>query len=176
MPVSKTFAEDFSRYWGLLGLLITLTGSRTFDRDFDPTKTDNLTQGLAARCRKELARTPGVIYRLRRSTKEYRKAFVRHDLLLSPVLVHTTPRLGHLSPTLEFDELFHRLQTYVGFTPLNNVTGSPAISLPLGATATGLPVGVHFSADIGDERTLLELAYELEEAQPFRGIQDPAHR
>jgi hypothetical protein len=36
----------------------------------------------------------------------------------------------------------------------------------------GLPVGVHFSADLGDERTLLELAYELEEARPFPRIQD----
>jgi amidase len=35
-----------------------------------------------------------------------------------------------------------------------------------------LPIGVHFSADLGDERTLLELAYELEEARPFPRIQD----
>ena len=172
LPIAKTFAEDFSRYWGLLGLLITVAGARTFDRDFDATRTDNLTQGLAARCRQELARMPGVIYRLRRSTREYRKAFVRHDLLLSPVLAHTTPPIGHLSPTLEFDELFARLQSYVGFTPLNNAAGGPAISLPLGASSTGLPIGVHFSADLGDERTLLELAYELEAARPFRRIQD----
>jgi hypothetical protein len=36
----------------------------------------------------------------------------------------------------------------------------------------GLPIGVHLSADVGDERTLLELAYALEEARPFRRIQD----
>lgn len=172
LTISETFAEDFARYWGLLGLLITAAGARTFDKDFDASKTDNLTQGLAARCRKELARTPGVLFRLRRSTKEYRKAFIGHDVVLSPVLAHTTPPLGHLSPTLDFDELFHRLQTYVGFTPLNNAAGGPAISLPLGVTGSGLPIGVHFSADLGDERTLLELAYELEQARPFRRIQD----
>jgi amidase len=172
LPVTRTFAEDFARYWGLLGLLISVTGSRTFDPGFDVSKTDNLTKGLAARCRKELARTPGVVYRLRRSTREYRKAFDDVDLLLSPVLGHTTPRLGHLSPTLDFEELFARLETYVGFTPLNNAAGGPAISLPLGATRDGLPLVVHFSADLGDERTLLELAYELEEARPFARIQD----
>ena len=172
MPVSETFAADFARYWGLLGFLITSAGARAFDPDFDATRTDNLTQGLAARCRKELARTPGVVYRLRRSTKEYRKAFTRHDVLLSPVLAHTTSPIGHLAPTLDFEELFSRLQTYVGFTPLNNAAGSPAISLPLGATSIGLPIGVHFSADLGDERTLLELAYELEAARPFRRIQE----
>ena len=172
LPVTQTFAQDFARYWGLLGFLISTTGSRTFDRGFDVTRTDNLTKGLAARCRKELAATPGVVYRLRRSTREYRKAFTDIDVLLSPVLGHTTPRLGHLSPTLDFDELFARLESYVGFTPLNNAAGSPAISLPLGATADGLPIGVHLSADLGDERTLLELAYELEDARPFRRIQD----
>ena len=173
LPVGKRFAEDFARYWGLLGLLITAAGSRTFDPTFDAGLTDNLTQGLAAGTRKELVRMPGIIYRLRRSTAAYRAAFTDHDVLLSPVLAHTTPRIGHLSPTLDFDELFTRLQTYVGFTPLNNAAGGPAISLPMGSTGTGLPIGVHFSADLGDERTLLELAYELEEAQPFRRIQDP---
>jgi hypothetical protein len=93
-------------------------------------------------------------------------------ILLTPVLSHTTPKLGHLSPTLEFDELFERLLTYVGFTPLNNAAGSPAMSLPLARTSLGLPLGVHFAADLGDERTLLELAFELEEARPFARIQD----
>ncbi len=88
------------------------------------------------------------------------------------MLTHTTPLLGHLSPSVEFEELFSRLEAYVGFTPLNNAAGGPAISLPLGRSSLGLPVGVHLSADLGDERTLLELAYELEEARPFARIQD----
>ena len=54
-------------------------------------------------------------------------AFTDVDVLLSPVLTHTTPSLGHLSPTLGFDELFDRLQDYVGFTPLNNAAGGPEI-------------------------------------------------
>ena len=68
--------------------------------------------------------------------------------------------------------LFQRLTEYVGFTPINNTAGGPAISLPLGRTADGMPIGVHFSADLGDERTLLELAFALEEAHPFARIQD----
>ena len=50
--------------------------------------------------------------------------------------------------------------------------GAPGVSLPLGSTADGLPIGVHFSALHGDERTLLEIAYELEDARPFARIQD----
>ena len=46
------------------------------------------------------------------------------------------------------------------------------ISLPTGATAGGLPIGVQLSAAYGDERTLLELAFALEQARPWRRIQD----
>jgi amidase len=62
------------------------------------------------------------------------------------------------------------LRNFVAFTPLNNATGSPAMSLPLASTSDGLPIGVHFSGRHGDERTLLELAYELEQSRPFRRI------
>jgi amidase len=172
MPVSARFADDFSSYWGLLGLLVTTTGTRVLDPGFDAAQTDNLTRGLAAMCRRELARTPGMIYRLRRSTREYRKVFGQLDVLLSPVLGHTTPRLGHLSPTLPFEELFPRLKEYVGFTPLQNASGGPAVSLPLGTTSEGLPIGCQLAADLGDERTLLELAFELEQARPWPRIQD----
>jgi amidase len=171
LPVSPSFAEDFARYWALLGLLATSTG-KMLDKRFDVARTDNLTRGLAARSRRELPRIPQMIYRLHRATATYRAAFGQFDVLLSPVLTHTTPLLGHLAPTLDFEELFTRLEAYVGFTPLNNAAGSPAVSLPLGTTGLGLPLGIHLSADLGDERTLLELAYELEEARPFPRIQD----
>lgn len=173
-PVPTRFAEDFSLYWGLLGLLVSRTGRRVFDPEFDVARTDNLTQGLARMCRSALPRLPGMLYRLRRSTRDYRKAFAAHDVILSPVLAHTTPRLGELSPTVPFEELFPRLVTWVGFTPLNNASGGPAVSLPMGQARNGLPIGCHFSADLGDERTLLELAFELEEAQPWPRIQDAA--
>ena len=171
-PVPPRFADDFAHYWALLGFLATVTGRLTFDRSFDPQATEELTRGLARRFRGSWLGTPGMLIRLRRSAAAYRAAFDTYDLYLSPVLSHTTPRLGHLDPTLPFEDLFPRLQSYVGFTPMNNATGSPAISLPMGATADGLPIGVHLSADLGDERTLLEVAFELEQAQPFRRIQD----
>lgn len=48
----------------------------------------------------------------------------------------------------------------------------PGISLPLAQDNRGLPIGIHFSADVGHERTLLEIGFELEAAQPFARIQD----
>ena len=52
-------------------------------------------------------------------------------------------------------------------TPLENVTGSPAISLPLAQDERGVPIGMQFSAAKGREALLLGLAYQFEEAAPW---------
>jgi amidase len=136
----------------------------------DVRRLDGLTVGLAEHYRARARATAGAIARLRRSRAAYDAAIAGHDVVLSPVLAHTTPKLGHLSPRLPFDVLFPRLVDYVAFTPLNNATGTPAIAVPMGATAEGLPIGVHLMARHGHERTLLELAFELEVAAPFRRL------
>ena len=172
MPVDQRFADDFAQYWGLLGFAICAGGRHSLSRDFDATRTDNLTRGLAAAFRRNVWRSPGVVRRLRRSEHEYAQTFADYDVVLSPTLAHTTPKLGHLSPAQPFEQLFDRLLRYVAFTPLNNASGGPAMSLPMGQTADGLPIGVHFSAGHGDERTLLELAYEIEQVRGWARIQD----
>ena len=63
-----------------------------------------------------------------------------------------------------------RLVDWVAFTPLQNATGDPAVSLPLATTAAGLPQGMMFGTGAGREATLLELAFELEEARPWARI------
>ena len=57
---------------------------------------------------------------------------------------------------------------YVPFTPIQNITGQPALSLPLCMSESGLPVGMMFSARFGDEATLFRLAAQLEEAMPWK--------
>ena len=79
-----------------------------------------------------------------------------------------SPVIGHLDPTADYDQIISRLVDWVAFTPLQNVTGDPAISLPLACPPpAGLPIGMMFSAPIGGEATLLGLAYELEAASAF---------
>ena len=58
---------------------------------------------------------------------------------------------------------------YVPFTPPFNVTGQPAISLPLHGNEVGLPIGVQFVGRFGDEETLFSLAGQLERAAPWAG-------
>ena len=89
------------------------------------------------------------------------------DLVLTPVLSHQTPPIGYLSADQPFEDHFRRLVDYCCFTPLHNVSGQPSISLPLGRTDDGRPIGVMLSARTGQERLLLELAFELEAAAPF---------
>jgi amidase len=174
LPITAQFADDFVHYWGLLATLAAATGRLVFDRRFDASKLDGLTLGLRAYNLHHLASVPGALRRLRGIGSRYAQMFARHEVVLSPVLAHLPPPLGELSPTVPFDDLIERLRSYVAFTPLNNIAGTPAISVPAGMSERGLPVGVQLSGAYGDERTLLETAFLLEAEQPFPRITDPA--
>lgn len=90
------------------------------------------------------------------------------DVLLTPTLLTPPAPIGkYSSATLSASELFKRLDGYMAFLSLANAAGSPAMSVPLHWTETGLPVGVHFMASLGQERLLLSLAAQLERAQPW---------
>ncbi|MBM7517083.1 amidase [Nocardioides nitrophenolicus] len=93
------------------------------------------------------------------------------DLLVSPVLPHAAPRLGF------FDQPdgLRRSVDILCFTPQFNTTGQPAMSVPLGATATGLPLGLHVVAAHGREDLLLQLAAQLEQAAPWADRRPPLH-
>jgi amidase len=166
-PVLPGFRDDFLLYWSSLALVLLRTGRRRHGRSFDPTRLDNLTTGLARHATRNLHRLPGAIRRLRRSTALAAAHHASYDVTLTPTLGTVTPRLGHLDPTQPYETVIERLVEWVSFTPLQNATGEPAISLPLATAADGMPVGMMFGAGAGHEARLLELAYELEEARPF---------
>jgi amidase len=169
-PFPRQLADDFLLYWALLAHLITLSGRVSFGPGFDPRALDDLTRGLGRYHREHLFDTPGALYRLSRARGRYAGALARYDAVLSPVVTHVVQPLGYLDPKVPTAELIDRLTRYVGFTPINNVTGSPAIAVPVSLAASGVPIGVMFSAAYGDERTLLELAYLLEAENPFPRI------
>jgi amidase len=166
LDVGTRFVDDFLVYWGLLAVGIVVGGRFGFP-EFDPARLDPLTHGLHRHFLTTAPRRPGFLRRLRQVGTAYDDEFVHHDVLLSPVLAHRTPTLGHLHPAVPFDELRERLVNYVGFTPLQNVAGAPAVALPGGRTKDGLPIGVQLAAATGDERTLIELAYLLEAERPW---------
>ena len=171
-PVPEHFIADFLDYWCLLAAALAAGGRRQFGPTFDSSRTDNLTRGLARRARRRLWRLPLAIARLRLSGRVSRRFFAGYDVALTPVLARTTPQLGWLDPNQPYEVVLENLMEWVTFTPWQNATGDPAISLPVGADAQGMPVGIQLASSAGHEARLLELAFELEEAQPFRRIQD----
>ncbi|CRK58048.1 Putative amidase MSMEG_2521 [Alloactinosynnema sp. L-07] len=171
LPVDARFAADFTLYWGLLATMAAKFSRYALDRSFDASRLDGLTQGLRGYYRRHMRGTAGALYRLRNVNHACAGLFARHEVVLSPVLAHVTPRLGHLSPTVPFDELLTRLTAYCAYTPLNNIAGTPGISLPMGMSREGVPIGVQLSTAYGDERTLIEVAFGLEEQHAWPRIQ-----
>ena len=91
----------------------------------------------------------------------------KHDVLLSPVLATAAPKIGLQGPLVPGDQLIHAALNYVNYTPVYNISGQPAMSVPLGWNSQGLPIGSQFAASKGNEKMLFELAYQLEEARSW---------
>jgi amidase len=93
-----------------------------------------------------------------------------HDLLLTPTLGKLPPRIGELEPPAAdpFSNQ-HEVGVLVPFTTHFNVSGQPAISLPLHVSASGLPVGVQLVAGYGREDLLIRIASQIEQAAPWSG-------
>jgi amidase len=91
-----------------------------------------------------------------------------HDVLLTPTMAMPPIPLGQLAPhNPDLDAHMANVFGYAAFTPLANVTGQPAMSVPLAQSADNLPLGVHFAARFGEEAMLFRLASQLEEARPW---------
>ena len=173
-PVPRYFVDDFLLYWASLATAMVRGGSLMFGATFDRSRLDNLTLGLDRHARRHLYRLPLAVARLVASRWRSARFFRGYDVLLTPTVAHQTPPIGYFDPAGDYQQIIDRLMEWVAFTPLQNATGDPAISLPLATTAAGLPQGMMLTAERGAEARLLELAYELEEAQPFDRIESGA--
>jgi amidase len=172
-PIPDRFVDDFLVYWASLAMGTVRGGRVLYGNTFDRERLDNLTLGLDRYARRNLHRLPSAIARLRRIRRVTARFYEDHDVLLTPTVARDTPLIGHLDPTASYEQIMERLiDGPAAFTPLQNATGEPSMSLPLAQSANGMPVGMLFSAPLGHEKILLELAYELEAARPFARIQD----
>jgi amidase len=89
-----------------------------------------------------------------------------HDLLLTPTVAAPPPELGWFTAGGPIEE-GRRITSFIPYTPQFNMTGQPAISLPLHWTPGGLPVGVQLVAAYGREDLLVRVASQLEQAAPW---------
>jgi amidase len=101
-------------------------------------------------------------------SREMARFHETHDVWITPTLARPPEKNG----VFEFDNADRQISfdpqyDYLPFTPLQNMTGQPAINLPLFWNKQGLPIGTQFVGRFGDEETLLRLAAQIEKAQPW---------
>ncbi len=155
--------------WSLDSMAL-MTGRRVTPQDVEP-----LTWALAEKGRQVSSVayliSQSVLQRISRQVGEF---MTRYDVWLTPTLSEPPLPLGSFeSPPDDPLLAFRRAVTYVPFTPLANITGQPAMSVPLYWNSQGLPVGAHFFGRYGDEATLFRLAAQLEAARPWAGRRPP---
>ncbi|HNF49183.1 MAG TPA: amidase [Chitinophagales bacterium] len=167
-PFEHKVTRDFLMYWSFLSFASMITEYAANGLDYRHSKTAKFTKQLAAAFPFLSIASFSSIRNLQKHIQDYNTILEDFDVLLSPTLSHPAPPIGHFGTEVDALEIVMKLNAYVNFTTTQNITGAPAISLPMGISSDGLPIGVQLATGVGDEHTLLELAYELEETNSFK--------
>ncbi len=170
-PYGSQVKLDFFMYFSFLSYCIIRFGRFTYDPAFNNSLLEKYTLESATIFAKMKLSAPKAFRRLKAFQTTYESMFEDYDVLLSPVLSHPVPKLGYLGHETDFPSFIDKLNALINFTFIQNVSGGPAISLPISVCKNGLPLGVQFAGAIGTEKTLLELAFELEDARVFNVMQ-----
>ncbi len=166
-------AWAFGLYAGL-DMFGAMTGRRVSEETLEPVMlsyydySKNLTAGDMFMIALELNK-------LRRIFGQF---FEQYDLLLTPTLIKLPEPLGKYSKMrtdVDFVGFMRLCDETKVFTSAANVTGQPAITLPLGQSRSGLPIGMQFMARFGEEASLIRLAGWLEQRMPWRDRTPPVH-
>lgn len=123
----------------------------------------------------DLAGANALFVRISRTVGEF---FGDYDVLLTPTTNYPAMELGYLNandPDLDALGWTRRIFDVFSFTPLFNTTGTPAVSLPLGQSSDGLPIGVQLAGPMCSESMLLRVAAQLEAAMPWRDRRPAVH-
>jgi amidase len=152
---------SFERVWALSGTTLPVPPERV--GDLRPLTRELRARGLAMSAR---AFMEGMLA-LRLFARRFVEATAGYDVLLAPVTTMTPRPLDWFDTGDDGAEDFERNKRYAAFTALFNVTGQPAVSVPLYWTADGLPIGTMLVGRPADEPTLLALSAQLEEVRPW---------
>lgn len=182
MPVSfpidaQPFSDAFLLYWAAGSAQFAQQASEFSGKPIGPEILEPWSLGLAQYYEANKDGMEDAIRILKEIEPVY-DAFIsgnQLDLILTPVLGTKPTEIGYQAPTVEFEVLRQRVLEIAPYTPLQNAAGAAAMSVPLSWSTDGLPIGSHFAGRKGDEKKLLELAFELEEARPWIGRKPPLY-
>jgi amidase len=152
---------SFERVWALSGTLLPVPPARV--GELRPLTRELRGRGLAMSARTAME----AMTALRLFARRFLQATAAYDVLLAPVLTMTPRPVGWFDADGDGAEDFERNKRYAAFTALFNVTGQPAVSLPLHWTDGGLPIGTMLVGRPADEATLISLSAQVEEARPW---------
>jgi Asp-tRNA(Asn)/Glu-tRNA(Gln) amidotransferase A subunit family amidase len=157
-------------------IVVNLASHPTKGRSPAPGEVENVTYATGLLGEKVTAadyvRATQAAHRLGRQMSAFHATY---DVLLTPALATLPPKLGWIDMMMDdVHEYWRRVFHFSPFTVLFNLTGQPAIVLPLARcdviperTPSGFPISVQLVARYGDEATLLRLAAQLEKARPW---------
>jgi amidase len=162
--------DTFVAVWiGEVGMSFQALGV-LLGRPLDPQEVEPLTREMAEAARETNA-VDGLmtLVAMRAYARGVTAWWADHDVLLTPTLAKPPIPLGSLDPDPGAPalQMLEKASGFVPFTPVLNVTGQPAISLPLHQSADGLPIGVQLVGPPAGEELLLSLAGQLEQAAPW---------
>ena len=158
----------FERVWCLSGTLLPVPPERA--GELRPLTRELRARGLALSAQQAME----ALTTLRLFARRFVTATAAYDVLLAPVTTMTPRPLGWFDTDGDGAADFERQKRYAAFTAVFNVTGQPAVSVPLHWTADGLPVGTMLVGRPADEVTLVALAAQLEAARPWAHRHPPS--
>jgi Asp-tRNA(Asn)/Glu-tRNA(Gln) amidotransferase A subunit family amidase len=167
VPTFLTFAAA--------NMVVNLASHPTAGRSARKGEVENATWGTAQKGEQisaaDYVRATQAAHKLGRQMAAFHASY---DVLLTPGLGMLPPKLGWIDMMLEdVDEYWRRVFTFSPFTVWFNLTGQPALMLPLGRSVSGFPIAVQLAGRFGDEGTILSLGAQLEKARPWINKRPP---
>ena len=167
VPTFLTFAAA--------NMVVTLGSHPTAGRPARKGEVENVTWGTAQRGESitapDYVRATQAAHKLGRQMAAFHATY---DVLLTPGLGTLPPHLGWIDMMLDdVDEYWRRVFTFSPFTVWFNITGQPALMLPLGRSASGFPIAVQLVGRYGEEGTILGLGAQLEKTRPWISRRPP---
>jgi amidase len=173
--IEDQLMRQFGRFWSLAPATVIDYWKRRLGKEPKPEHFETLTWTLYEwACKQDILFLYRCLEAFQRISEKMTAFFRDYDVLLTPTLAEPPVLLGTFDSTAENPlQGLKRSASFAPFTGVFNVTGQPAMSVPLFWNQDGLPIGTQFVARYGDEATLFRLAAQLEMARPWSGKRPP---